>query len=279
MTERVGPGDGLAAEAAAAVRAHTPVVPRVAVIAGSGLGDALDVVEVEAEIAYTDLPGFPAPGVPGHAGRLVLGRIGGVPVAGFLGRVHFYEGHPMPLVTLPARLAAALGADALVVTAAVGGLDPDLAPGSLVVGTDHLNMLGESPLRGWRDADGRPPFVELTRAYPREWAELALAAAAELDLSAAPGVYAAMPGPMYETPAEAELLRRAGATVAGMSVVPEVLAAAALGMRCLGLYCVANTVGVEVTHEEVTRVATAFAARLREVLRRVVPAIGGERDV
>lgn len=273
MTEPLGPGDGLASRAADTVRSLTDLMPSVAVIAGSGLGDALGELEAGVEIPYSDLPGFPAPSVPGHAGRLVVGTFAGVPVAGFLGRVHFYEGHPMSLVTLPARLAAALGAGTLVVTAAVGGLDPSLQPGSLVVGADHLNLLGENPLRGWRDAAGGPVFVELTGVYPAGLADLALTAADEIGLPAVTGIYAAMPGPTYETPAEAEFLRRAGATVVGMSVVPEATAAAALGMRCLGLYCVTNTVGAEVTHEEVTRVAAGFAERLREVLRRVLPAI------
>jgi purine-nucleoside phosphorylase len=148
-----------------------------------------------------------------------------------------------------------------------------------VVGADHLNFLGQNPLRGWRDVHGAPVFVELTRVYPPGLAERALAAADEIGLPASTGIYAAMPGPTYETPAEAEFLRRSGATVVGMSVVPEATAAAALGMRCLGLYCVTNTVGVEVTHEEVTRVAAGFAERLREVLRRVLPAIGGDDHV
>lgn len=276
MTGPVGPGDDLAERGAEAVRRVTDLAPRTAVIAGSGLGDALAGIEPAAEVPYRDLPGFPEPSVPGHAGRLVLGSLAGVPVAAFLGRVHFYEGHRMALVTLPVRLAAALGVRVLVVTAAVGALDPGLEPGTLVVGSDHLNFLGENPLRGWRDPGGRPIFTELTDVYPDAPAERAVEAAREVGLPAARGVYAAMPGPTYETPAEAEFLRRAGASVVGMSVVPEACAAAALGLGCLGLYCVTNTVGAEVSHEEVTRVAAAFAERLREVLVRVLPAIGGE---
>ncbi|HEX6261345.1 MAG TPA: purine-nucleoside phosphorylase [Actinomycetota bacterium] len=272
----VGPGDDLAERGAEAVRAVTDLRPQVAVIAGSGLGDALDAIEPDAELAFSDLPGFPLPSVPGHAGRLVVGTLAEVPVAGFLGRVHFYEGHPMPLVTLPARLAAALGAGTLVVTASTGGLDPDLEPGSLVIASDHLNLLGENPLRGWRDEEGRPVFVDLTRVYPPGLAEAAERAAREVGLPFARGVYAAMPGPTYETPSEAEMLRRLGGDVVGMSVVPEACAAAALGMRCLGLFCVTNRVGVHVSHEEVTRVAARFADGLRELLRRVLPALGEE---
>lgn len=268
-----GPGDRFAEEAAAHVRAAIESVPRAAIVLGSGLGKAAEEIDGNAEFAFTDLPGFPAPTVPGHAGRLVIGTLAGVPVAAFLGRVHFYEGHPMSLVTLPTRLAAALGARVLIATAAVGGLDPSLPTGSLVVGEDHLSFLGENPLRGWRDAEGRPPFVNPAEAYDRDLAEAALKAAADLGLPAARGVYAASAGPTYETPMEIEYLRGAGATVVGMSVVPEVSAAAALGLRFLGLYCVTNTAGPGTTHVEVEEVASAFAVKLAQVLERVLPEI------
>lgn len=271
-----GPGDGLAQRAAEAVLAATTVRPRVAVISGSGLGGALDGVEADAEFAFSDLPGFPTPSVPGHAGRLVIGTLAGVPLAGFLGRVHFYEGHPMSLVTLPAQLAARLGARTLVITASTGGLDPEGEPGTLVIAADHLNLLGENPLRGWRDEEGRPVFPPLAGVYAPELAAIAERAAEDIGLPHARGVYAAMPGPTYETPAEAEMVRRLGGDVVGMSVVPEACAAAALGMECLGLFCVTNRVGAHVSHEEVTRVAASFADRLRELLRRVIPALGEE---
>lgn len=267
----IGPPDDRALEAAEKVRAAVDVELRAAIILGSGLGGAVDRMDRATEFSYEDLPGFPPPTVPGHAGRLVLGKLAGAPVAAFLGRVHFYEGHPMSVVTLPARLAAALGVRTLIATAAVGGLDPMLAPGSLVVGSDHLNFLGQNPLRGWRDDQGRPPFVDMTTAYDRELSERALATAEELGIPSAAGVYAAMPGPTYETPAEIANLRGAGATVVGMSVVPEATVAAAAGMRFLGLFCVTNVVGAAVDHHEVTDVAGAFAERLGELLARLLP--------
>lgn len=268
----VGPGDGAAERAAEAVRAAGGPAPEVAIVLGSGLGSSVDGIETETQIPFGDLPGFPTPTVPGHAGRLVLGRLSGVAVAAFLGRVHYYEGHPMSLVTLPARLASALGARSLISTAAVGGIDASLEAGSLVVGTDHLNFLGENPLRGWRDDEGRPPFVDLSAAYDPELAELALSCATELGIPAASGVYAAMPGPTYETPSEIELLRRVGATVVGMSVVPEALAAAALGMRFAALFCVTNVVGVgPVDHRDVTEAAGRFAQRLGELFGMMLP--------
>jgi purine-nucleoside phosphorylase len=268
----VGPDDGLAERAAEAVRAAGAPAPEVAIVLGSGLGAAVDRIEPDAEIAFGDIPGFPTPTVPGHHGRLILGRLSGVPIAAFLGRVHLYEGHPMNLVTLPTRLAAQLGVRTLIATGAVGGIDPNLEGGQLVVGTDHISFLGDAPLRGWRDAEGRPPFVDLSTAYDPEIAQLALSCAAELNVPAASGVYAAMPGPSYETPTEIEFLRRAGATVVGMSVVPEAIAAAALGMRFGALFCVTNVVGVEpVHHLEVTRVADRFAGRLGELLGSMLP--------
>jgi purine-nucleoside phosphorylase len=270
VTDRPGPGDGLAEEAAAKVRAAHGAAPRAAIVLGSGLGEAASEIEAWAEIPYTDLPGFPAPSVPGHEGRLVLGELGSVPVAAFLGRVHFYEGHGMDLVTLPTRLAAELGVQALIATASVGGLEVSLEQGSLVVGSDHLNFMGESPLRGWRDSEGRPTFVDMTRVYDPELSAAAVTAAEDIGLPVSRGVYAANPGPAYETPAEVAYIRGSGATVVGMSVVPEAMAAAALGLRFAGLYCVTNKLGDAVSHTEVTDVAAAFAPRLAEVLRRVV---------
>jgi purine-nucleoside phosphorylase len=268
-----GPPDDRAPEAAEKVRAAADVEPAAAIILGSGLGAAVDGMDRSAEISYGDLPGFPPPTVPGHAGRLVVGTLAGVPVAAFLGRVHYYEGHPMSVVTLPARLAAALGARTLIATAAVGEIRETVGSGGLVVGTDHLNFLGQNPLRGWRDVDGKPPFVDMTKAYDDTLTRRALMAAEDLRIPATTGVYAAMPGPTYETPAEIRFLARSGATVVGMSVVPEATVAAALGMRCLGLFCVTNVVGADVDHREVTEVAGRFAGRLGDLLGRLLPEI------
>ena len=142
-----------------------------------------------------------------------------------------------------------------------------------MIGEDHLNFLGESPLRGWRGADGTPAFVDLSEAYPRDLSEMAHRAAEAEGMTPVGGVYASMPGPAYETPAEIEFLRRSGATVVGMSVVPEVTAAVALGIRCLGLYCVTNTVGAGVSHTEVQEVATAFSSDLGRLLARLAPTL------
>jgi purine-nucleoside phosphorylase len=267
-----GPGDHLTAEAWEVVRGKSELVPRLALVLGSGLGPALgEDLEEEASLGFTDLPGFPPTGVPGHEGRLAVGRIAGVPVAAFFGRVHLYEGHGVDVPALLPRLAHALGARTMVLTAAVGGLAPTLAAGTVVVLTDHLNLMGEAPLRGWRYPDGTPAFIGMRDAYDRELVELACARAEALDIPVSTGVYAAMPGPAYETPAEVEFLRRAGGTVVGMSMVPEVLPARALGMRVIGLCSVTNALGEHVEHDEVVRVSNATAIAVGRLLVDLLP--------
>lgn len=275
MTESLpGPGDDLPQRAAKVVRAASELIPRVGLILGSGLGPALgDAFREEAGYAFTDLPGFPPPGVPGHAGRFALGHLAGVPVACFFGRVHFYEGHGMDVPALLPRLVRELGAETIVVTAAVGGAEPGLAGGTVAVITDHVNMMGTAPLRGWRYPDGMPAFVPMGQAYDHGLAELALERARALDVVAAPGVYAAMSGPAYETPAEIRLIGQAGATVVGMSMVPEVLPARALGMRVLGLAMVTNALGEPVSHEEVVRVSNETAKAVGRLLVDLLPRI------
>ncbi|HZP91095.1 MAG TPA: purine-nucleoside phosphorylase [Actinomycetota bacterium] len=270
MTALPGPGDTLAEEAAEVVRARTALVPQVAIVLGSGLGEAGEDAVEEASLSFEELPGFPRPTVPGHAGRLVLGSLAGVPVAIFRGRIHYYEGNEMSACALPIRLARVLGAGTAILTAATGGIAEGLATGHLVVGTDHINAMGASPLRGWRRPDGSPPFVDMVAAYDAELAELAVAAARGLGIPVSRGVYAAMAGPSYETPAEIEALRRAGADVVGMSIVPEAVPARALGMRVLGLFFVTNQVGVKVNHEEVIRASNAMARSIGRVIAEVL---------
>jgi len=278
-----GPGDLLPEEAVAAIRERSAVEPSWAVILGSGLGPAVSGLAVNAEIPFDELAGFPPPSVPGHPGRLVLGDLGGRQVAAFVGRIHHYEGHPLSVCALPVRVARRLGAHTIVLTAAVGAISPDLVPGDLVVAADHLNQLGANPLRGWRNPDGTPPFADLSAVYDSDLAALALGQATPAGLRATSGVYAAVPGPSYETPAEIEWLRRAGATVVGMSVVPEAVPAAALGMRVLGLFVVTNaTGGVGLDPNDVVRLASDAADGLGRLLTRMSPALGapsdGERD-
>jgi purine-nucleoside phosphorylase len=266
------PRDGVEEGIVRAIRERTDLRPVAGVVLGSGLGDAIAVAWERAgsgeplDIPYGELPGFPPPTVPGHAGRLWLGKIGDRPIAIFQGRIHFYEGHPMPLASITTRVSHALGARTMVLSAAVGGLDPSLAGGSMVVVRDHLNLMGTNPLVGWRYPDGSPAFVDVSGVYDAELSAAALGILHEHGTAVTEGVYAAVAGPAYETPAETEMLRRSGATVVGMSTVPEAVAARALGMRVLGLSFVTNAAGGAVSHEEVL-LASKTAA---EAIGRVV---------
>jgi purine-nucleoside phosphorylase len=272
------PGDGVAEKIVAAIRDRTDLQPVAGVVLGSGLGDAISVAWDRAgsgeplEIAYADLPGFPSPTVPGHAGKLWLGTIGGRPVAIFQGRIHFYEGHPMPLASITSRISHGLGAGTMVLSAAVGGLDPSLPGGSMVVVRDHLNLMGTNALAGWRYPDGSPAFVDVSGIYDEGLSDAALALLRDHGIDAAEGVYAAMAGPSYETPAETEMLRRMGATVVGMSTVPEAVAARALGMRVLGLSFVTNAAGGAVSHEEVLLASKTAAEAIGLVVTELVDA-------
>ena len=272
-----GPGDDLAVRAAQAVRAQTPLVPAVGLVLGSGLGPAIGVdLEEEAAFSFADLPGFPPPGVPGHAGRLILGRLSGVPVAAFSGRVHFYEGHGMDVPALLPRVAHELGARVMVLTAAVGGLVSGLPAGTVVVLRDHLNMMGTAPLRGWRYPDGMPAFINAQGVYDPQLRSLALEVATANGIRTCEGVYAAMSGPAYETPAEVAMLQQAGATVVGMSMVPESMPARALGMRVLGLCSLTNAFGEHVSHEEVVRVSNETAVAVGRILVDLFPRLPPE---
>ncbi len=268
---RPRPEDFLVQEAVDLIRERSDLEPSVAVVLGSGLAGAVTGdLHVDQEFSYEGLPGFPAPSVPGHPGRLLLGSLYGRPAAAFLGRVHLYEGHGIGATTLIPRLADALGAGALVLTNSAGGLNPAMTPGRLMLITDHLNFMGVNPLLGWRHSSGSPVFTDLSRTYDprlRGWAE---AAARASDVNLLNGVYAAFSGPSYETAAEAEFARRAGADAVGMSTVPEAAAAAALGLPVLAIACIVNAAGAALTHEEVLAAAAGAAVDLRAVLRGVV---------
>jgi purine-nucleoside phosphorylase len=272
VTGLPGPGDDLAARGAEVVRGRTQLKPAVAVVLGSGLGAALSRdLQEDAAVDFSDLPGLPSAAVPGHAGRLVVGRLAGVPVAAFFGRVHFYEGHGMDVPALLPRIAQALGVETIVLTAAVGALVPELRPGTVVVLSDHLNQMGTAPMRGWRYPGGMPAFVPMQEVYDEALATLARERAGALGIGSATGIYAAMSGPAYETPAEVAFLRAAGATVVGMSMVPEAVPARALGLRVLGLCSVTNALGEDVVHEEVVRVSDETAVSVGRLLKDLLP--------
>lgn len=246
--------------------------PRVSIVLGSGFGGVAGIVADAREVPYADIPVIPVPARPllGHAGRLVLGRIGATDVAVFSGRVHRYQGVSALEAAFPARLAAAFGSEILIVTNASGGLSPALDPGDIVLIEDHLNLTDDSPLIGWPGPEGGVPFVGMRDAYDPDLRALAFEVATEQGILLHPGVYGGLTGPAFETPAEAEMFRKMGADVVGMSTVPEVIAARALGLRVLGFSLVANiAASVGLSHEEV--LATAVAAE--ETTRRLLAAL------
>ena len=222
-------------DAAGVVRGRTALRPEVAIILGTGLGGLVERLEIETEIPYGELPGFPLSTVESHAGRLLLGRLAGRPVAAMQGRFHRYEGYDLQQVTFPVRVLHALGAETLIVSNACGGMHPLWAPGDLVLLSDHINLLGDNPLVGPNDERLGPRFPDMSAPYDPALRELARRLAAELGITLREGVYVAVPGPNLETRAEYRMLRTLGADVVGMSTVPEVIVAVHQRMRVLGL--------------------------------------------
>ncbi len=267
------------AEIAALVRARTGAPPRVAVILGSGLGGFADRLERAVALPYRELRGFPDSRVEGHAGRLVVGDLPGpagpVRVALMQGRVHGYEGWSAAEVAFGARVLCSLGARALLVTNAAGGIHPDFGPGTLVRITDHLNLTGQSPLTGENDDELGPRFPDMGAAYSPRLGALLEEAAAEVGVPLRRGVYAGVAGPSYETPAEIRMLRALGADLVGMSTVHEVIAARHQGVPVAGLSLVTNpAAGLSaspLTHDDVQRVAARAAAALEAVLAAFLP--------
>lgn len=271
-----GPGDDLDEQGADLVRRRIGTTsPPLGIVLGSGLGDAVAAdLQAVATLRYDELPGFPPAAVPGHAGTLSVGSLYGVDVAVMSGRIHFYEGHPMSVVTLPTRLLHRLGVRSLILTNAAGGLDPSMPLGLLVLIRDHINFMGANPLMGWRYPEGAPAFVDVSGVWDPGLRAALAGAAAEEGVDVREGVYAAVSGPSYETAAETTMLARLGADAVGMSTVPEAVAAAALGMRCAGVSCITDVAGTELTHEEVVAVASEAAPNLRRLLSRAIPRIG-----
>jgi purine-nucleoside phosphorylase len=260
--------------AAQTIRARLTHIPRIAVVLGSGLGDFADGFENPVTIPYSDIPGFPTSTAQGHAGRLVAGAVANVPVLAMQGRVHFYEGYSLEEVTFPVRTFGLLGIRKLILTNAAGGIDIELSQGSLMVISDHLNLLGANPLRGPNDERFGPRFPDMSAVYSRELQERAVAEAHEMGIDLRRGIYAALAGPSYETPAEIHMLRGFGADAVGMSTVPEAIVARHMDMQVLGISCITNmAAGISdqvINHEEVMetgrRVKDVFARLLARLM-------------
>ncbi|MEJ2639747.1 MAG: purine-nucleoside phosphorylase [Desulfosarcinaceae bacterium] len=246
--------------------------PRVGMVLGSGLGLLGEEIETAIAIPYGEIPHFPLSKVPGHQGTLIGGHLCGQPVAALSGRVHLYEGHPAAVVAFPMRVLAALGVETVIITAAVGCLNPAYAPGDILALSDHINLMGTNPLRGG------PHFVDLTPLYDATLRRMAINVAAAQGVSLGEGVYAAMPGPCYETPAEVRALRALGADVVGMSTVPEAIMAYSLGVRVLVLALVTNMAAgitkAPLSHEEVVAASEKGGRRFRALVRGILSALG-----
>jgi purine-nucleoside phosphorylase len=259
------------------IRSRISVEPRIAVVLGSGLGGFADDFEEAAGIPYEDIPGFVRSTAQGHAGRLVIGKIDSVPVLAMQGRVHYYEGYSLEEVTFPVRTFGLLGVKTLVLTNAAGGINVQLTQGALMVISDHVNLMGVNPLRGPNDERFGPRFPDMTAVYSPELQELVVDEAKAIGVEVRRGIYGALSGPSYETPAEIHLLRNLGADAVGMSTVPEAIVARHMGLDVLGISCITNMAAwisdEPINHEEVMATGDRVRETFSELLRRVISAI------
>jgi purine-nucleoside phosphorylase len=265
----------LAGEAADYIRQKTALQPRLGLVLGSGLGAFADELTDRVYIPYSGIPHFPISIVEGHAGNLVIGEVGEIPVAVMQGRVHYYEGHSMARVAFPIRVLCRLGIKGVLLTNAAGGIASNLKQGGLVVLSDHINLQGSSPLIGPNEARFGPRFPDMTEAYAKAWRALALAEGKQVGVDIREGVYTAVPGPSYETPAEIRFLRTIGADVVGMSTVAEVVVARHCGMKVLAISVVTNmAAGIldqPIDHAEVLETGRRIRGQFSELLRRLIP--------
>jgi len=265
---------GLAADF---ILSRTSFRPETALVLGSGLGGFADEFSEAIKIPYTKIPHFPRSTAIGHAGNLVIGNVDSIPVAGMQGRVHLYEGYSVNDVSFPVRVFARMGVKAVILTNAAGGIKHEFTQGRLVVIKDHINLQGVNPLSGPNDERFGPRFPDMTVAYDRRFREITVGEANRLGIGMYEGVYAALAGPSYETPAEIRYLRAIGADLVGMSTVPEVIAARHSGIRVLGISCVTNAAaGIldqPLNHLEVLETAERVKGQFIAVLKAVIPRV------
>lgn len=263
--------------AAKHIASKSPIKPAVAIVLGSGLGGFADEMTEAVRISYNDIPHFARSTAVGHAGQLVMGNIGDCPVVVMQGRVHLYEGYSARTVVFPMRVFSRMGVRATILTNAAGGINLDYGQGRLVVIKDHINLQGQNPLMGLDDPNLGLRFIDMTEAYSKNYRQMALEAGKRLGIQLGEGVYAAVLGPSYETPAEIRFLRTIGADLVGMSTVAEVIAARQMGMKVLAISCVTNmaagTTDAPINHEEVLEIGRKISGQFKALLRDVVPLI------
>jgi purine-nucleoside phosphorylase len=264
-----------AQNAARFIRSKYPTDIRIAAVLGSGLGAFADELENAVRIDYSDIPDFARTTIEGHAGQLVLGELGGIPLAVMQGRFHYYEGHSLEQVTFPMRVFGALGVKRVILTNAAGGINKAFPPGSLMLITDHINFIGGNSLRGPNDDRFGLRFIDMSEAYSSEYREIVLNEAANLGTKMEQGVYLAVGGPSYESPAEIRAFRTLGADAVGMSTVPEATVARHQGMKVLGISVITNhAAGVsnqQINHEEVIEVGNRVRGQFIALLKAVIP--------
>ena len=264
-------------EAVAHIRTRCPTLPETAIVLGSGLGDFADTLLDAIAMPYADLPHWPPSRVIGHAGRLVIGTVAGKRIAVLSGRVHFYEGHDLASVVFGTRVMGRLGVRRVILTNAAGGINTAFAEGALMIIDDHINMLGSNPLIGANDDRFGVRFPDMTEVYSKRLRHLADEAAAAKGITVSHGVYVAVHGPSYETPAEIRFYRQIGADAIGMSTVPEAIAARHMGLEVLGVSCISNAAaGIlpqPIVHDEVIatmqRIRSSFVALLEGIIERI----------
>jgi purine-nucleoside phosphorylase len=263
--------------AAAWLRERYGSPPDVAVVLGSGLGEFTRALQEAVACAYEDVPNWPAPAVVGHAGQLVVGSMAGRRVAALSGRVHYYEGHDLQTVTFAVRALGLFGVRQIILTNAAGGISGQLTPGTLMVIEDHINLMGSNPLVGPNEARFGTRFPDMTEVYSRRLRDAALDAAEHLGVRLARGVYVAVHGPSYETPAEIRFLRTIGADAVGMSTVPEAIVARHMGIDVLGISCITNAAAgvlpTPLVHDEVMEVARRVRAEFSALLEGIIERI------
>lgn len=265
------------------VRRRTDFVPRVAMVLGSGLGDYAETLQVEYELPYGEIEGFPVSTVPGHAGKFIFGYVGEVPVACMKGRVHYYEGYPIGDVVLPIRLMKLMGAEILFLTNAAGGVNTSFHAGDLMMIKDHISVFAPNPLIGPNiDALGTR-FPDMSNVYDRQLQALILKTARENDIFLQEGVYAQLTGPSFESPAEIRMLRMLGCDAVGMSTVAEAIAANHMGMKICGISCICNlAAGMTATplsHKEVQEAADMAAPRFKRLVTETVKGMSNEEHM
>ena len=275
-------------EAAEYIRSRCTIQPKLALVLGSGLGAFADTLEDATVISYDEIPNFARSTVEGHAGKLVIGKCCGVPIIVQQGRFHYYEGYDMEQVMLPVRAFSLLGVETLIITNAAGSIRTSVSPGTLMLIRDHINLMGENPLRGPNDNRLGPRFPDMTSVYDRDLQTMVYGIAQEMaaergdesDRFLWRGVYCALSGPTYETPSEIRMLRILGADAVGMSTVPEAIAARHRGMRVLGISCISNVAAgmtdAPINHEEVMEMGLKVSGLFQELLQKTITKIGAD---